>query len=45
MFLKEIGLPAQNLLTILGSTVNIIGGTYMITYGNLEPHKYKVFNF
>ena len=29
MCLKEIGLRAQNMLTILGSIVNIIGGTYM----------------
>ena len=26
MCLKEIGLHAQNILTILGSTINIIGG-------------------
>ena len=33
MYLKEIALNAQNLLTILGSVVNIIegGGTYMTT--------------
>ena len=30
---KDIGLCAQNLLTILGSFVNIIGGTYMIVLG------------
>ena len=28
--LKEIGLHAQKLLTILGSIVNIIGKTFMI---------------
>ena len=35
MCLKEIGLRAQKLLTILGYVVNIIeggGGTYMTTY-------------
>ena len=29
--LNEIGLRAQNMLTILGSRVNMIGGTYMTT--------------
>ena len=29
MCLEEIGLHAQNLITILGSRVNRIGGTYM----------------
>ena len=29
MCLKEVGLHAQTLLTILGSTVNIIGGVHM----------------
>ena len=28
-WLKEIGLRAQNFLTILGSIINITGGTYM----------------
>ena len=32
MFLKEIILCAQIKLTILGSIVNMIGRTYMITY-------------
>ena len=36
MCLKEIGLRAQNLITILSSIVNMIGGTYMITY---KAHK------
>ena len=31
MCLKEIGSHAQNMLTILGSIVNIIGGIYMTT--------------
>ena len=31
MRLKEIGLRAHNMLTILGSMVNMIGGTYMTT--------------
>ena len=31
MSLKEIGLHAQNMLTILGSKVNMIWGTYMTT--------------
>ena len=30
MCLKEIGLCVQIFLTILGPTVNIIGGTYMV---------------
>ena len=30
--LKEIELCAQNLLSVLSSIVNIIGGTYMIIY-------------
>lgn len=30
MYFKEIGLRAQNLLTILGSIVNMTKGTYMI---------------
>jgi hypothetical protein len=30
--LKEIGLSAENLLTILHSTVNITGGTYTMTH-------------
>ena len=29
-YLEEIRLRAQNLLSVLGSIVNIIGGTYMI---------------
>ena len=29
MCLKEMALCAQNMLTILGSIVNIIGGTYI----------------
>ena len=29
--LEEIGLNAQNVLTILGSIINMIGGTYMTT--------------
>jgi hypothetical protein len=29
MCLEEIGLHAQNMITILGSIVNRIGGTYM----------------
>ena len=29
MSLKEIALHAQNMLSILGSIVNITGGTYM----------------
>ena len=28
--LKEIGLLAQNMFTVLDSKINIIGGTYMI---------------
>ena len=28
VFLEEIGLCAQNMLTILGAIVNMIGGTY-----------------
>lgn len=28
-WLKEIGLRVQNFLTILGSIINITGGTYM----------------
>ena len=28
---KEIGLHAQNMLTIIGSIVNVIGVTYMTT--------------
>lgn len=31
MCLKEIGLHAQNMLTILSSIVNMIGGSY-VTY-------------
>ena len=31
MSLKEIRLRAQNMLTILGSKVNMIWGTYMTT--------------
>ena len=31
MCLKEIGLHAQNMLSVLGSIVNIIRETYMIT--------------
>ena len=31
MYLKEIGLRAQNMLTILGSLVNMIGVTFMTT--------------
>ena len=31
MCLKDTGLRAQNILTILGSIVNMVGGTYMIT--------------
>ena len=27
--LKEMGVPAQNVITILGSIVNVIVGTYM----------------
>ena len=30
--LKEIGLYAQNMLAILGSIVNMTGGSYMATY-------------
>lgn len=30
MYIKEIILWAQNLLTILGSTVSIIGGAYLV---------------
>ena len=29
MCLKEIGLYAQNMITILGLIVNMIGGSYM----------------
>ena len=29
MCLKDIGLHAQNMITILGSMINIIGGTCM----------------
>ena len=31
MCLEEIGLRAQNMLTILGSEVNMIEGTYITT--------------
>ena len=31
MGLKEIGLGAQNIITILGSFVNVIGGNYIAT--------------
>ena len=41
MCLKEIGLHAQNIRTILGSTVNIIGGTYM-TILNLTLIMHKI---
>ena len=29
MCLKEIGIHAQNMITVLGTIVNITGGTYM----------------
>ena len=32
MCLKEIGLYAQNMITILSLTINMIGGTYMTIY-------------
>ena len=32
MCLKEIGLHAQNMITILSFTINMIGGTYMTIY-------------
>jgi hypothetical protein len=31
--LKEIGLCAHNMLTIMGSIINIIGGGTYVTYG------------
>ena len=31
IYIEEIGLRAQNVLFIVGSTVNMIGGTYMTT--------------
>ena len=37
--LKEIGLCAQNMITILSSIVNMIGGTYMTTS---RAHEYAL---
>jgi hypothetical protein len=38
MCLKEIGQCAQNMLTILGSTVNMIGGTISLRNEHANLH-------
>ena len=40
-YVKEIELRAQNMLPVLGSMVNLIGGTYMTTLNEHENLRFE----